>query len=139
MSIFDINVQRPYSQVERMPRNMAIDREGLARTLRDARENRGLSQQAVAKRLGLSRTVIAQIELGNRSVSEDELSKFSAIYEISVADLTGTYTPSDDLTISVFDFAPELLLDEEAKARVTYAIELFRQASGLDHTLGSKP
>src|SRR5262245_36905084 len=34
-------------------RNMAIDREGLARTLRDARENRGLSQQAVAKRLGL--------------------------------------------------------------------------------------
>ncbi len=56
---------------------MAIDREALARELRAARENRGISQQAAAKRAGLSRTVIAQIELGNRPVSADELAKLA--------------------------------------------------------------
>ena len=54
---------------------MAIAREVLAQELRSARDNRGLSQQTAAERAGLSRTVIAQIELGNRPVSADELAK----------------------------------------------------------------
>ena len=53
-------------------------REPLAANLRKARENRGLSQAAVAKRLRLSRSLVAQIELGNRPVTADELAKFAA-------------------------------------------------------------
>ena len=52
---------------------MPPERETVARNLRTARENRGLSQDAVAKKLRVSRTLIAQIELGNRPVTEDEL------------------------------------------------------------------
>lgn len=118
---------------------MAVHRDALARTLREARENRGMTQEAAASRLGLSRTVVAQIELGNRPVSDDELSRFSSVYEVSVTDLTGTSTADDDLGLSVFDVAPELLRDEETKARVDDALDLFRLAFGLDVALGLKP
>jgi transcriptional regulator with XRE-family HTH domain len=115
---------------------MPTDREALGRALRHARDNRGLSQAAAAKRLRLSRTVLAQIELGNRPVSDDELSRLSSLYETSVAGLTGASIPSDDFGISVFEFAPELLSDEETKARVLDAIGLLRLAFDLDVTLG---
>src|SRR5439155_22073307 len=52
-------------------------REPLAQNLRKARENRGLSQEAVAKKLRLSRSLVAQIELANRPVTADELAKFA--------------------------------------------------------------
>ena len=55
-------------------------REPLAQNLRKARENRGLSQQAVAKKLRLSRSLIAQMELANRPVSADELARFADLY-----------------------------------------------------------
>src|SRR5262245_25504425 len=115
---------------------MFNDREALARALRNARENRGLSQAAAAKRIRLSRTVLAQIELGNRPVSDDELSRLSSLYETSVAGLTGTSVPSDDFGISVFEFAPELLSDEQTKARVHDALGLLRLAFDLDVALG---
>lgn len=118
---------------------MAVDREALARALREARENHGMSQEAAAKRVGLSRTVLAQIELGNRPVSDDELARFSALYETSVADLTGTAIRGDDLELSIFDVAPELLRDPETKASVEDAVDLFRLALGLDLALGLKP
>src|SRR5690606_12930529 len=94
---------------------------------------------AAAKRVGLSRTVLAQIELGNRPVSDDELARFSALYETSVADLTGTSIRGDDLELSVFDVAPELLRDPETRASVEDAVDLFRLALGLDLALGLKP
>src|SRR5688500_6293054 len=97
---------------------MAVDREALARALREARENYGMSQEAVAKRVGLSRTVLAQIELGNRSVSEDELSRLSSVYGQAFSDFEARSRARGASRFSVFEFAPELLEDEDVKARV---------------------
>src|SRR2546422_4329201 len=63
-------------------------REPLATNLRKARENRGLSQDAVAKKLRLSRSLVAQIELANRPVTADELEKFAQLYGTTAVDLT---------------------------------------------------
>jgi Zn-dependent peptidase ImmA (M78 family)/transcriptional regulator with XRE-family HTH domain len=116
---------------------MALDREALARALREARENHGISQETAAKRLRLSRTVLAQIELGNRRVSDDELSRFAALYETSLADLTGTELPSsDDLELILFDVAPELVLDETTKEGISSVLGLLRIASSLEEVLG---
>src|SRR5262245_31941397 len=68
----------------------ADGREPLATNLRKARENRGLSQAAVAKKLGLSRSLVAQIELANRPVTAEELAKFADLYGTPAVDLTGT-------------------------------------------------
>lgn len=118
---------------------MAVDREALARALREARENHGMSQEIAAKRVGLSRTVLAQIELGNRPVSDDELSRLSAAYGRPVADFAGTSSARGASRFSVVDFAPELLEDEDIKARVLHATDLFTLAFGLDVALGLKP
>jgi Zn-dependent peptidase ImmA (M78 family) len=99
-----------------------------------------LSQQAAAERVGLSRTLIAQIELGNRPVSEEEIGKFATLYETSVSDLTGTQIPDDgEFAFFVFEFAPELLLNEQTKAKVSQLLALVEEASALEQALGRKP
>jgi Zn-dependent peptidase ImmA (M78 family)/transcriptional regulator with XRE-family HTH domain len=118
---------------------MPVEREAMARALRDARENRGMSREVAAKRLGLSRTVLAQIELGNRRVSDDELGRFAALYEASVADLAGVELPSaNEFEVMVFELLPEFLLDEESKTKLNGVLALHRLASSLKRRLGRK-
>jgi transcriptional regulator with XRE-family HTH domain len=56
----------------------------LGRRLRVARENAGLSQEAVAKRLGLQRPAVSEIEAGRRRVAAHELAKMSDLYHASM-------------------------------------------------------
>jgi Zn-dependent peptidase ImmA (M78 family)/DNA-binding XRE family transcriptional regulator len=115
-----------------------MDREALARELRAARENRGIIQQAAAKRAGLSRTVIAQIELGNRPVSADELAKLAAVYRRPVIDLLGEPVEEDDVLVIVMDLAPELV-EPTFKSSVRQFLDLCREAMALENELGWSP
>lgn len=117
---------------------MALDREVLARELRAARENRGISQQTAAKRTGLSRTVLAQIELGNRSVSSDELAKLASVYRRPVIDLLGQPLEEDDVLVFLLDFAPELV-EPNFNTAVRRFLDLCRQATSLERALGWSP
>src|SRR5688572_335335 len=117
---------------------MAIDREVLARELRAARENRGISQQAAAQRAGLSRTVIAQIELGNRPVSPDELAKLASVYRRPVIDLLGEPVEEDDVLLMLLDVAPELV-EAKFKANLRQFLDLCREAMALESALGWSP
>ncbi len=114
---------------------MAIDREVLARELRAARENRGISQHAAAQRAGLSRTVIAQIELGNRPVSPDELAKLASVYRRPVIDLLGEPVEEDDVLLMLLDVAPELV-EAKFKANLRQFLDLCREAMALESALG---
>jgi len=109
-----------------------MDREVLARELRAARENRGISQQAAAKRAGLSRTLIAQIELGNRPVSADELAKLAAVYRRPVIDLLGEPVEEDDVLVIVMDLAPELV-------EPTFVLDWPVELSPFAHTTDDDP
>ena len=93
---------------------MALDRETVARILRTARENRGLSQHAVAKKLRVSRTLVAQIELGNRPVTDDELLQFANLYGRTLVELKGTQVSEGDdpVTAALLKLAPELAADD---------------------------
>ena len=51
--------------------------------LREARKQLGFSQEYVANCLGINRSVLAQIELGNRKVSTDEALEFCKMYHLS--------------------------------------------------------
>ena len=59
-------------------------RAAMAQRLREAREYVGLSQEDVARTLGLSRPAITNIETGNRRVEAVELDKLATIYRQSV-------------------------------------------------------
>jgi transcriptional regulator with XRE-family HTH domain/Zn-dependent peptidase ImmA (M78 family) len=111
------------------------NREFLATILRHRRENAGLSQQAVADRVGLSRTAVAQIELGNRPVSDDELVRFKSLYRRLADDLAGETERPDDILNVLIESAPALE-ERRAKNDLETILGLCREAVYLEATLG---
>jgi transcriptional regulator with XRE-family HTH domain len=61
----------------------------LAKRIKNLRERIGFSQEALARKLGVSRVVISQIENGERKVSAEEIVKLSKIFNLSVDTLLG--------------------------------------------------
>jgi transcriptional regulator with XRE-family HTH domain len=51
----------------------------IASRLRLARENAGLSQGQVAKKMNLHRPTVSEIEAGRRRVSAEELARFAEL------------------------------------------------------------
>lgn len=67
----------------------AVDRQILGARLREAREYLGLSQDEVAKYLGIPRTALSHIESGQRRIDALELKKVALLYKRPVAYFTG--------------------------------------------------
>ncbi|HKW17053.1 MAG TPA: helix-turn-helix transcriptional regulator [Terriglobales bacterium] len=61
----------------------------LAELLKQAREYLSLSQDEVAKAVGIARAAISLIESGQRRVDALELKKFAAVYQRPVSYFTG--------------------------------------------------
>ena len=115
-------------------------REPLATNLRKARENRGLSQEIVAKKLRLSRSLVAQIELANRPVSASELAKFADLYGTPAIELTGTRLHSDDpITATLLNLAPPLLKEFDVQSRIRGVLGAAMEASELERLLERSP
>ena len=55
----------------------------ISEKLKDARQRLGFSQEYVANCLGIGRSAITQIELGNRKITSDEIQKFCQLYHVS--------------------------------------------------------
>lgn len=111
-------------------------REPLATNLRKARENRGLSQETVAKKLRLSRSLVAQVELANRPVTADELAKFADLYGTAAIELTGTRLDTDDpITATLFNLAPALLKEFDVQSRIRGVLGAAMEASELERLL----
>lgn len=73
---------------------MTLDDEGvrarrnLGAKLREAREYLGLSQDEVARDIGIARSAISRIESGLRKVAALELKKFAEMYQRPAAEFT---------------------------------------------------
>ena len=61
----------------------------VAKRLRAARTNSGLSQGQVAKMMNMHRPTISQIEAGVRKISSTEVSAFAEIYDVKAAWILG--------------------------------------------------
>lgn len=118
---------------------MSASRESVALALRNARANRGLSQQVVAHSLGLSRSVLAQIELGNRPVSPEELTRLGVLYRRSGREL-GVLPDQEGGTLltNVLSAVPRLD-DRRIKSRLQAALDLCAEALTLEQFLGRIP
>src|SRR5258706_15060779 len=69
---------------------MAIDFVSLGRRLKNAREDRGITQEAAAAELGIPRTAVVQMEAGDRSISTPELSQLADLYARRIAEFSPT-------------------------------------------------
>jgi len=56
--------------------------------IKKLREEFGLTQEDLAKRLNIPRPSVSQIELGKRDLTTSELTKLSKIFEISIDEFT---------------------------------------------------
>lgn len=117
---------------------MLPDRDWVARRLRAARENCGITQQAAGEHLGLSRSLIAQIELGNRLVSSDELAKLAALYRRPTTDFSPPAERRDDDVVEQV-FKVERSLPARLKPALEHIVSLCREAVALEKVLGRPP
>ncbi len=58
-----------------------------AKKLREARMKAEITQDEVAALMKITRRAISEMEAGKRSISADELTQFSRIYEVDVREL----------------------------------------------------
>ncbi len=70
--------------------NTPLTQKQIGQRIADRRKSKGLSQENLSKNLGLSRPSLAQIELGNRSVSILELQKLSQLLGFSLDEFMST-------------------------------------------------
>lgn len=113
---------------------MPIDQVELGKRLKQAREACALTQEESATEMGMARATIAQIELGGRSVSGIELSRFAHLY---ARDIREFLAPS----FSISGLAAVLFRSEEdtgdgVKAALRDCIALGHQLRDLEELLG---
>jgi len=115
---------------------MPISREELARRLRQARKACYLKQEDVARHLGVSRSTIAQIEAGRRSVSSLELDMLADIYGRDIREfLVEGYGENDALTV-LFRKHPEVVGETPMATALRKAVALGRELTSLERLLG---
>lgn len=120
---------------------MSIDQETLAQRLREAREATGLTQEDVARDLGLPRTAVVQLEAGKRVVSSLELLRLAKLFDRRIDSFfeEAALPQSEKTPLGVlFRAAAGAADDPETHASLAGTIELCRVAAQLDSLLGRK-
>ncbi|WP_165231944.1 helix-turn-helix domain-containing protein [Aquisphaera insulae] len=119
---------------------MALDAITLGRRLKEARENRRLTQEEAAQAIALSRTALVHIESGKRSLSTLELSGLAKLYHRSVMDFfaegESQASREEDPLLILHRLPPELLDDQEVNRQVSRCVELCSIGVHLEATLG---
>lgn len=119
---------------------MAIDGNELARRLRQAREQAGVSQQGAADAIGVHRTAITQMEGGNRAVTTLELSRLATLYGRAITwFLSEQQDQGEDLLVALHRAAPGLDTAPETRQQVDRCVALCKEGVSLEAALGQGP
>lgn len=108
----------------------------LGRRLKAARESCGLTQDDVARELNVSRSTVAQIELGNRGVSGIELAKLAFVFGRDMRELlTAEYQDADPLG-ALFRSESEVADDHAVVRKLRECVALGRELTNLERLVG---
>lgn len=114
---------------------MAITREQLGQRLREAREAAGLTQDRVSDKLSVSRSTLAQMELGGREVSSIELDQLAYLYGRDIRSfLREDFQPEDALT-ALFRADPSLSDEEGVADHLRWCMAVARELGNLESLL----
>jgi Zn-dependent peptidase ImmA (M78 family)/transcriptional regulator with XRE-family HTH domain len=116
---------------------MAFDLQQLGMRLKEARENRGLSQENVAEDLGLPRTAVTHIEAGNRQVSTLELSQLAELYHRPIADFFANMPlDQEDPLLALHRIGADLAGNLRVNDEVSRCLSICRDGVELQRLLG---
>jgi len=115
---------------------MPITQKELGRRLRAAREACHLKQEDVAGRLGVSRSTVAQMELGNRAVTGLELDKLAYLYGRDLREFLAEEFHEEDALVALFRRHPEVSEQEDVLEALRQCVVLGRELTNLERLLG---
>jgi transcriptional regulator with XRE-family HTH domain len=111
---------------------MPITLQTLAARLRTAREAAGLTQEVAARHLGLPRSSLAQVELGNRTVSGLELDALARLYGRSIEEFLAEEFHPEESLVAIFRAEASFADAGEVAKAVSDSIALARELANLD-------
>lgn len=115
----------------------ATNQEELGQRLKCAREACTMTQEDVAGHLEVSRSTVAQMELGNRAVTGLELSRLAYLYGKDLRSFVADEAPAqDDVLVALFRLHPELASQEDVLQALRACMELGRELTNLERLLG---
>ncbi len=115
---------------------MPIDAKELASRLKAAREASRLTQEEVARYLGVSRSTVAQMELGNRAVTSLELDRLAYLYGRDIRSFLADEFRPEDALVAVFRRHPEMARNDLVLAAVRESLAAGREVTNLERLLG---
>lgn len=115
---------------------MPSNQRELGRRLRISREACRMTQEAVAQRLGVSRSTVAQMELGNRAVTSLELDRLATLYARDLRDFLADDFQEDDALVALFRSHPEAPDHEPLVESLRGCVALGREVTNLERLLG---
>jgi Zn-dependent peptidase ImmA (M78 family)/DNA-binding XRE family transcriptional regulator len=115
---------------------MAVSAQEMGRRLRAARESCGMTQEDVARRLGVSRPTVAQMELGNRAASSIELDKLAYLFGRDIREFLADSFEEEDALAVLFRAEPEIANHEDVADSLRACIALGREVTNLEGLLG---
>lgn len=115
---------------------MPITQQELGRRLKLARGDRDLTQEEVAERLGLSRSAVAQIELGNRAVGSLELDVLADLYGRDIRHLLADVYDEIDALAALFRANGDLADRPGTAAKLGQCVKIGRELTNLERFVG---
>lgn len=122
---------------------MTIRPEELAGRLRTAREACRLKQEDVARHLAVSRSTVAQMELGNRVVTSLELDRLARLYGRDIRELVSEEIDArcapdqeEDSLVTLFRRDPDVSDQQEVVEALGRCLSLGREITNLERLLG---
>jgi len=113
---------------------MSISPEELGRRLREARERVGLTQEEVARQLGIPRTAVALFEAGKRKVSGLELARLAFLYGRAPGDFFAPDFTGDGVAV-LLRALPVTETAEETREAIRHGVTLAREVLHLEELL----
>ena len=115
---------------------MAIDHRKLGQRLRRARESSSLTQDEVANHLGVSRSTVAQIELGNRTVNGIELFRLAILFGKDLQSFVAEEEPEEEnALVTLYRLHPDLSSTEDLREALRRCLALGREMTRLEQLL----
>lgn len=119
-----------------MTQTMPVTHEELGRRLRAAREACRMTQEDVAKNLGVSRPTFVQIEAGRRSVSSLELGKLAFLFGRDIREFVADSFDDEDALSALFRAEGEATSDPAVLEKLRECMALGRELTNLERLVG---
>lgn len=115
---------------------MPLNQKELGRRLRVAREACRMTQEAVAERLGVSRSTVAQMELGNRAVTSLELDRLAGLYGRDIREFFIDEFQEESALVALFRAHPDVVEQGDVADALRHCVALGREVTNLERLLG---